>query len=203
MSWTAPRTYVTNEVVTSSILNTDHRDNLSAILHPYNYAPSDVDVVSTITETSVYSKVITGGDLGSNGLAKLMLICDALYNNSTANTLTLRFKFGGSSVLAGVQSGTLSASRRVIHIELCVANRGATNSQLVWASGFAALGSPLVGIGNSQLLQDQSYFPLGLQNTVAVDTTADQTLEVTAEWSASSANNSFRKRLGILHLGQN
>ena len=31
MAWTAPRTYLTGEVITASILNTDHRDNLLAI----------------------------------------------------------------------------------------------------------------------------------------------------------------------------
>lgn len=31
MAWTAPRTYVTGEVLTASIFNTDHRDNLLAL----------------------------------------------------------------------------------------------------------------------------------------------------------------------------
>src|SRR6266496_2872975 len=35
MAWTAPRTYVTSEVVTASILNTDHRDNLLSISNAY------------------------------------------------------------------------------------------------------------------------------------------------------------------------
>jgi hypothetical protein len=34
MSWTPPRTYVTAELITGSIMNTDHRDNLLSLFNP-------------------------------------------------------------------------------------------------------------------------------------------------------------------------
>lgn len=33
MAWTAPRTYVTGEMLTAAILNTDHRDNIKEFWH--------------------------------------------------------------------------------------------------------------------------------------------------------------------------
>lgn len=42
MAWTAPRTYVTGEIVTASILNTDVRDNLLAVdQHQHTGAAGD------------------------------------------------------------------------------------------------------------------------------------------------------------------
>lgn len=53
MAWTAPRTWVTNEVVTSSIMNTHVRDNFNAvlpigsyILRAANYSTAEVSVES-------------------------------------------------------------------------------------------------------------------------------------------------------------
>ncbi len=202
MSWTTPRTWVTDEVITSSLLNTHVRDNELALPHPYDYAPADVDVVNTVTETSLWSKLITGGDLGPNGLLHLTLLGDLLYNNSTLDTATVRFKFGGATVL-GLGLGTpgiqLNAARRPWIYHVLLSNRGASNSQLLHASFGRAHdfpdASPGIGGGSSVVEFGQA--------TAAVDTTVDQTFEVTAQWNAASVNDSFRKRSGVLYLARN
>src|SRR3990167_471864 len=132
MSWTPPRTYVVDEVLTAPILNTDHRDNLLAISHPYDYAPADVDVANTVTETSLWSKVITGDDLGTSGTLELQLLGDVLYNNDLVDTITLRIKFGGVTQVTtsgNTLASALSATRQLWIISLLVANKGATNAQ--------------------------------------------------------------------------
>src|SRR3990167_11020318 len=130
MSWTPPRTYVVDEVLTAPILNTDHRDNLLAISHPYDYAPADVDVANTVTETSLWSKVITGGDLGANGLLRLEMFGDMLLNNVSTDSGSLRLKFGGNLIiLAVIAPGTVSASRYEWVTRIYMGNRAATNAQ--------------------------------------------------------------------------
>jgi len=200
VTWTDPRTWVTDEVVTSALLNTHLRDNLKAISHPYDVNYTDVDVVSTATETTVYSKTITGGDMGANGSLELLVLGDHMMNNSTLDTVTLRVKWGGSTVFTGSGgTNTINANRDGSGVHLWIVNKGSTSSQImvcgmavgmVTGGATGSVGRGGVGIG-------------GLPATAAVDTTSSQTLQVTAQWSAASANNSWRKRLAILYLGQN
>jgi hypothetical protein len=193
VSWTAPRTWVTDEIVTSSLLNTHVRDNLLSVAHPYDYAPADVDVTNTTTETSLWSKVITGGDMGANGTLRLNLYVDVLHNNAAGDTVTLRVKFGGSTqITQSFTWASTSATRFILHLPFLIANKGATNSQLIVAEQLPSYGS-----GSDYRGTSEAY------TTASVDTTADQTFQITAQWSAASANNSFRKRLAVLHLGQN
>jgi hypothetical protein len=49
MAWTAPRTWVTGEVVTASQMNTHLRDNLNSTLHRLAYKASDESVTSNTT----------------------------------------------------------------------------------------------------------------------------------------------------------
>ncbi len=211
MAFTAPRTWVTDEIVTSALLNTHVRDNLRAVIHPYDFSSADADVANTVTETSLWSKVITGNDMGSTGMLRLMLEGDYLYNNSTSDTIRLRVKFGGSSVVdfgTVVPSNVTNASRWPWELEVRLYNESATNAQLVTARVFgrgkatSAITTGIGWIGFSDAASGGALSGMG-QNAVAVDTTADQTFQVTAQWSAANANNSWRKRLAILHLGQN
>lgn len=206
MAFTDPRTWVTDEIVTSSLLNTHVRDNLKAISHPYDYSPSDVDVANTVTETSLWSKVIAGDDLGANGMLLLDLQGDILHNNAGADTVTIRVKFGGATQLAITDTfnSATNASRFPWKWLVKVENRGATNAQFLsahfhhWSLNLPP--SAVTGIGGVGTNSER----VGLvSNTAAIDTTADQTLQVTAQWSAASTNNSFRKRSVVLHLGQN
>jgi hypothetical protein len=203
VTWTAPISWATDDIITSSKLNTHLRDNSLAVWHPYDYSSADNDINTTAAETSLWSKTITGGDMGTNGVLVLRMEGDSLYNRNVADTLTIRLKFGGSAVVGDAYtfpSHALSASRYPWLMDIRVANRGATNSQLVTLNWRGGYGTPTVaGIGNLLTDFDDGF----ITNTAAVDTTSDQTLQVTVQWSASSANNSWRKRLATLHLGQN
>lgn len=204
MSWTNPRTWVTNEVVTSALLNTHIRDNLLAASHPYDFSSNDVEVTNTTNETSIWSKLISGGALGATGRAELVMEGDFL-RNSPASTLTLRVKFGGSPILGDVilTSGNVSTTRLAWMLEVWVTNRSSTSSQLVtarlgWDDSNNANTMSVAGVG------DFSTGTSGLgQNTASVDTSADQTFDVTVQWSGASTNNAWRKRLAVLRLAQN
>ena len=204
MTWSSPHTYVTNEIVTSSMLNTDHRDNLLAMLHPYDYASSDLDVANTVSETSLWSKVVTGAALGTSGRMVAEITGDYLFNNAAADTATIRVKFGGSTVMThtfGAYAATGGSGRYHWRLLVVVANKGATNSQEVstvsfWHNHQFVSSASATGTAQASSISHGS-------NYTAVDTTADQTFQVTAQWSAASANLSWRKRVAVLLLGQN
>lgn len=200
---------MTNEVVTSSLLNTHVRDNLKAIPHPYHSSVATVDVTNTVSETSLYSATITGNDLGSNGFLTVTLMGDYLYNNSASDTVRLRFKFGGTTHMndtVAFASSDLANLRRPWKIVYTIWNAGAANSQWMSAElGYSGLevggagtpSNPSAGIGQFGV---GGFSMLGISSAAAIDTTAAQTVEITAQWSAASANDSLRRRVANTFL---
>jgi len=206
MTWTAPRTYVTDEVVNAPILNTHLRYQLLALVHPYDSVQSDFEVASNATEQPLYTRLITGNDLGVNGLALLRLDGDVLSN--AGHTLRVRVKFGGAPVLdSGAFAPTTqnSATRQPWWLEVRVQNRSVAGAQLVVAEYMCSQPGATTGLGKFDTTQSvTAALTLGvMQNTAAVDTSVDQTLQVTVQWSGSSASSAFRRRAALLYLGQN
>jgi hypothetical protein len=55
MAWVAPRTWVTNEIVTATQLNTHVRDNMKEVWRELDYVVNTSDVAVTTTLTTVIS----------------------------------------------------------------------------------------------------------------------------------------------------
>lgn len=179
-----------------------------ALPRVYDRATTTVDVQTSIAETSIYSKSIAANDMGMNRMLRLTLLGDYLHNNVAGDTLTFRVKFGGTTFYAnpGTLGAVLGAARHPWQLTLCVANLGATNSQMIEGQ----LGpvedpnqnAPTTGIGQalSSAGAQQRVAGLGISTLAAIDTTVAQTLDITVQWSASSANNSWRTRYAVLEL---
>lgn len=90
MTWTAPRTWVTGEVVTSTIMNTHLRDNLIAVLPVGAYVYRAA--VGTAVETSV-----EGRFLECNGVAVSRTTYSALFNYLNGLTPALPFGAGNGT----------------------------------------------------------------------------------------------------------
>jgi hypothetical protein len=168
----------------------------------YGRAATTVDIVSTAAETTLYSQTINGGDLGADKTLRLTLIGDFLHNNGAGDSMTLRLKFGGTTYLADACgfNAEANANRQPFKIVSFISNMGVTNSQFFQMETFmrrpgAGLDAT-TGIGGEQT----AFTWMTLSNTATVDTTANQTLAFTGQWSASSASNSWRMRYGILEL---
>lgn len=73
MAWTAPRTYVTSETITSTILNTDHRDNLIHLKGLFKYGSGLINFPSTQAATAV---AVTHG-LGATPVSVQVTMNDA------------------------------------------------------------------------------------------------------------------------------
>ena len=160
------------------------------------------DIVSSTTETSLISgataSATTGfklpaNTLGLNGGVRLTIVSD--YSNSTgsAQTCTLRIKFGGT-VFYGDAVGSIAsnANRYPTPISFILVNLGAANSNLLQGVAPAWASAPTTGsvagvigaITNSRLITSAVQ---------AIDTTADQYLDVTAVHSANSSSLSIRR----------
>jgi len=209
MTWTDPVTlsqsFDTNDIPTEGNFDSLF-NNLLALLHPYDAALADVDVANTVTETSLWSKVIAANDLGANGWAYLRVDGDVLSN--AAGSVILRVKFGGvTHIVSNSFPPTTqnSATRQPWRIDLRLCNRAATNSQLLIAEYICSQPGATTGLGQIGTTQSVgTALTIGiLHNTGAIDTTVAQTFDLTVQWSAASVNSSFRKRVAVLLLGQN
>ena len=151
---------------------------------------SVTEVVSTVTETTVYSYSVTGGTLSTNKMLRLIMIGDYLNNSGAARNLTLRAKYGATTIAEYAMTAiAASASRRAASLVLWLSANNATNSQRA--------GSQVdLGAADSAGSPPTTFtFQTGgheVHNAVAEDSTAAKTLALTVEHSASDANLSFR-----------
>jgi hypothetical protein len=161
------------------------------------------DLVNSTAETSLISGVaassttgfkIPANTLGVVGAIRLTLVSDYLNNSGANQTCTIRVKFGGT-VFYGDAVGSIAASanRYPTPVNVVVVNLNATNSNLMqgfapaWAGGAPTTGSVAGLIGP---MTDRRIVTSAVQ---AIDTTADQYLDVTAVHGAANANLSIRR----------
>jgi hypothetical protein len=149
-----------------------------------------VDVNNTAAETTVYTKSIAANTLGTQRSLRLTMIADQLHNNVAGDTCTLRCKYGGTTLvtLGSSFGGTLSAARRTVRLTFEIINLNATNSQngQLFIKYDPTTGGAIQEVGGA--------------GTAAVDSTAAQTLLVSAQWSAASLNDSFKMISTTLEL---
>lgn len=185
-SWAVPRTWTAGEVPTAAMFNADVRDNLLVVTHMEDVEPTSVDVTNTTAETSIFSYTVPANRMSTNRMLRLTLLGDLLYNNSDTNQVTLRTKLGGTTINTyNCDPSGLSIARRWWELVIYVANRNATNSQIVISSMHGGAVPSLNEVQGSG---------------AAINTAVDALLEVTAQWSAASTNNSFRREYGVLEM---
>jgi hypothetical protein len=161
------------------------------------------DLVNSTTESSLISGAaassttgfkVPANTLGLTGAIKLTVLVDYSNNSGANQTCTIRIKFGGTVFYGdAVGSITASANRYPIPIEVVLANLAATNSNVLqgrapaWGGGAPTTGSVAGLIG---AITDSRWVMSTVQ---AIDTTADQYLDVTATHGAANANLSIRR----------
>jgi len=120
VAWTAPRTYVTNEIVTSSILNTDHRDNLLFLYGMRRELLAETIVSSAVSNVTWSSIPATYRELHVvfNGVKS---------DQASAQTLYMRFNGDSGANYGNAQQGFRN--------EIPVANIGGTNIVAAYTAG--------------------------------------------------------------------
>lgn len=156
------------------------------------------EIVSTASETSIFSSAptIQGGTLGTSRTLRLVLHGDFLNNTGAGDKFTVRLKYGGTT-FATLGSGDYgsSATRYGWRVDAVLSAGNATNVQTSSASGTRAFAAGVTGtaINGSDGL-------MSVHTGGAIDSTTDQTLDITIQNDTSSANESTRVHLVLLEL---
>lgn len=207
-AWTAPRTWVTSELVTSSIMNTHVRDNFLAVARVFDRNTSTPNVVSDALENTIITKSIPGGTIGTSGVLRLTALGDYLNNSGVVRTLTPRVKFGGTTLWGSVSADiAVSANRRSFRLVCELSSVLATNVQFM--AGLLQLGPAGSGANGgfqgdatdgALAAAESLVMPIASSGTVAIDTTSAQTLLVSVQHSASDPNLSLRLHSHMIEL---
>lgn len=188
-----PKPLAASTVVTSAFLND--------LVGAYDKSTSAVDVTTTLTETTLYTKSIGAGHMSTDRWLIGDVVGDFLNSSGGGLGVTFRIKFGATTL---VDTNTLTiasnAARQPFAIHFEIVNLGATNSQ--WLDGYLKLSTNssgtafTTGLGNSTTANP--FWPMA--GSAAEDTTAAKTLTVTAQLSSTSASLSCRKKAALLRL---
>jgi len=170
-----------------------------------------VDINTLATERSMYDGSAVGAAtgwkipanvLGTDRGVRLRLAGDLLHNNGAGDTLTVRIRWGNATVIAPAATsltGAANAARASWEVVMNLHNLGATNAQHIWGT---------INLGNVTLSSGTGVTSYGgaagsiweLASNQVLDTTADQYLDVSATWSVSSVNNSFRCKIATCEV---
>lgn len=146
---------------------------------------ASVTVASTASETTLVSSTGIGGvELLKNGftVGKTYRVSGAgVFSNTGTPTLTLKVKFGSTVILSTGAVTTVTGAT----------NREFTFSGLITVKSLGASGTASAQGSFVEYASTAVVYPMTNSSTVTVDTTANQTVGVTAQWGASSASNTI------------
>jgi hypothetical protein len=142
-------------------------------------AYTDVTTTSNTTETTLVTGTIPANMLGTSGAVRIKLYISSLSNTSTGTAWTLRLKYGGSTVIA--YAPQIAWSSLGAYIEIVLMASGATNTQEGMITTIVGTNGPVVTSGTS-----------------AVDSTVDQTLTISSQFSNSSAADAITMKMATI-----
>ena len=152
---------------------------------------TNVTVSNTTTETTLATVSVTGGSLSTDNILKGNLWISTV-RGAGAGTLTIRLKYGGTTLITHtitLQNSALGAGEFKFELRAT----GATNTQEAESLFFTMSNV----VGNTF---PASIYDYGTSGTAAVDSTADQTLAITAQFSAADVNYNMTVTGGTIHL---
>lgn len=158
-----------------------------------------LDIVDLATEETIYSATIDGGMLATDGCYHLHLHGDYLNNSGSTRGLTIRVKYGATTMIDNVTGTALTndADRRAWELDVYLNADAANNDQSAFAR-FRISNSaptPTAGVGSFGDLGDLGGVTLG---NASETSTADKILAVTVEHSTNNASLSFRRKYALL-----
>jgi hypothetical protein len=166
-----------------------------------NQTGTILDIVSTAAETTLYTFDVPANTIGANGSLVLELAGDWQVNSGTPD-LTLRIKYGGTTFHSAARTSIpTTAARGVWHLRCILQNLNSTGAQHLHGDfAMSDRSGAATGIGQHDT-NDLFTSEIGSAATdPTVDSTILQTLLVTAQWSASAADRSIRRKSGTLTL---
>lgn len=156
------------------------------------------DIVNTTTETTLYSFSVPGGTLGTTRSLRLVIDGDQLNNSGSSDTVTLRVKYGSTTLYQDDGVYASNATRISWRFDFTFGNTTATNAQYVSAIFLTSTrGGATTGNGdwNGDGLQN-----MVLSGTSAEDSTTTLTFSITIQHTVANASTSWRRQFASLYL---
>lgn len=185
----APRTWVSGEVVTATLVNTELRDQFQALRNAVNSSASTT-VGNTTTETVVAVYSIPAAQAAVGSVYRVTAVGNISFLASAQ--LTWRLRIGGVAGTVLGSMGPTSASGtgqtdKEFHVRsnvVCLS----TGASGTWFADFHELRNwtQAGSVGEVQLA--------GSNGAITRDTTAANDLVITAQWAAASASNTLTAR---------
>lgn len=168
-----------------------------------NRAMTDLTIVNTTTETTLYSFSVPANAMSTNRGIHVTVLADVL-QNTLASTATFRVKFGGTTIFADATGSYANgAARRAWFFDFWIGNQNATNDQagggIYLPQDITAVTAPTTGIAGDFSDSSTDGSPIIVADA-AIDTTAAQTLGFTWQWTSAGAATEFRRRMAIATL---
>lgn len=161
----------------------------------FNRDVLEQEVVSSMTETTVFTKTVPGNTLTGGEMLRLTAVGDIFNNSGAIRNLTIRVKFGSTVVARANFTSIAVAGDRypvLIRVDLMAVNAGAQVARGEIYLGAAGTNGGVGGAASQSALSSHA--------TVAENASSDLALAVTAELSASSSSLSFFMRTAELEL---
>lgn len=159
-----------------------------------------VSVASSVTETTAVSFPVGAGNLGTNRMLRLTVFGDYLSNGSGTSTLTLRVKYGATTLWGDVTAANaVDADVRPMRMQFELAALGSATSQRL--QGLVLMGNvnsaSVAGQGDIGAAETGAWPVAG---TSAENSATELSLVVTVQHSLSHANTRFRMHYAVLEL---
>lgn len=145
---------------------------------------SNTTVVSSTTETSIYSFSVPANTLGTDNMIRLTIFISD-FDSLDTRTTTFRLKYGSTTMATFVKTSSGTQANRNGRLVAILVGDSATNSQMggIWIQGNAAFTNDQGDVG-----------------TAAEDSTGALTLDVTVEHSINNASVSITKAYALLEV---
>lgn len=147
----------------------------SATISSFRKSTSTVTITNTTTETTLMTEAIAGGVLGTTGIVEGKLYIDTLGVTLTSTIITLRFKYGATTLTSIDYRLTSGSGSTGLWVDFVIHANAATNAQ-VGNIRYTAGPGPF----------DATYAARTGYGTAAIDSTSSQNLVITAQYSAAS-----------------
>jgi hypothetical protein len=139
------------------------------------------------TETTVYTKTIAAGTLGTNHAVDLELWGNWVHPDTTGQILTVRVKFGGTTYFADATDNNTTAGTKRWRLRLLLSGYGTTSAQYMRGQfSYTVQESATTGLGDIGTNGSGTDRLFG--GTPAKDTTSNQDLVVTLQWTNATAS---------------
>jgi len=142
-------------------------------------------VSNSTTETTMFTYSLAGGTLTVNGILRCHAEGNYLNNSGADGTATFKFYYGASAILTAgttIPGVSASATPSPWAADITLGTIGATNTE--WAA--ITLDAPTVGFVDNA--QGQAGVHMSRNSSVAVDSTASQTVTLTGTMSTATSS---------------